>query len=240
TGYLVKQTYVEGSAVRKGDVLFEIDPRTFQASVDQARGQLAQAQAQLGRASLDLERDRPLAEAHAIPRRQLEDEVQARAAAAAAVDSARATLRSAQLNLEFTKVRSLTDGVAGIARGQIGDLVGPATLLTTVSRLDPIKAYVSISEKEYLRFVGGLEGGGEARAPYPAGDAPLEAARRGIPRLVELAEGKQATDLLFGYHDRAWPRLWVKRICRDTGVPEITAHGMRGTHSTVALDSGKR
>ena len=173
-GYLIKQNYVEGSYVNKGDVLFEIDPRTFQAALDQARAQLAQAQAQLGRANQDVERDRPLAEARAIARSQLDNDVQARAAAAAAVDSARAAVRTAQLNLEFTKVHSLTDGVAGIARGQIGDLVGPSTLLTTVSRLDPIKAYIAISEREYLRFVGGLEGGGKARSPFPAGDTPLE------------------------------------------------------------------
>jgi RND family efflux transporter MFP subunit len=170
SGYLIKQNYEEGTYVNKGDVLFEIDPRTFQAQLDQARAQLAQAEAQLGRANNDVERDRPLAEARAIARSQLDNDVQARAAAAGAVDSARAAIRTAQLNLEFTKVRSLTDGVAGIARGQIGDLVGPTTLLTTVSKLDPIKAYVSISETEYLEFVGGLAPGDEPRAPFPAGD----------------------------------------------------------------------
>lgn len=170
SGYLVKQSYVEGSYVKKGDVLFEIDPRTFQAVLDQTRAQVAQAQAQLGRANQDVERDRPLAEGRAIARSQLDNDVRAREAAAAAVDSARAAVRTAELNLEFTKVRSLTDGVAGIAGGQLGDLVGPTTLLTTVSRLDPIKAYVSISEAEYLGFVGGLSGEEAPRAPFPAGD----------------------------------------------------------------------
>src|ERR1700737_3205724 len=173
TGYLVKQNYVEGSYVKKGDVLFEIDPRPFQAALDQARGQKAQAEAQLGRVARDVERDTPLAEAHAIARSQLENDVQAKLAAAAAVDSARAAVKTAQLNLEFTKVRSLTDGIAGIARGQLGDLVGPSTLLTSVSRLDPIKAYVAISEREYLQFVGGLTASAEAR-PFPNSDTPLD------------------------------------------------------------------
>src|SRR2546425_1125972 len=173
TGYLVKQNYVEGSFVKKGDVLFEIDPRPFQAVLDQARGQKAQAVAQLGRAARDVERDTPLAAARAIARSQLDNDIQAKLAAAASVESAKAAVKTAQLNLEFTKVRSLTDGIAGIARGQMGDLVGPATLLTSVSRLDPIKAYVAISEREYLRFVGGFDGRAEAR-PFPNGDTPLE------------------------------------------------------------------
>jgi RND family efflux transporter MFP subunit len=173
TGYLVKQNYVEGSFVKKGEVLFEIDPRPFQAALDQARGQKAQAEAQLGRAARDVERDTPLAEARAIARSQLDNDIQAKLAAAASVDSAKAAVKTAQLNVEFTKVRSLTDGIAGIARGQLGDLVGPATLLTSVSRLDPIKAYVAISEREYLQFVGGLDGTAAAR-PFPNGDTPLE------------------------------------------------------------------
>ena len=173
TGYLVKQNYVEGSYVKKGELLFEIDPRPFQAALEQARGQRAQAQAQLGRATQDVDRDIPLAEGRAIARSQLENDIQAKAGAAASVDSAKAAVRTAELNLEFTKVRSLTDGIAGIARGQIGDLVGPTTLLTSVSRLDPIKAYVAISEREYLQFVGGLDGSAEAR-PFPNGDTPLE------------------------------------------------------------------
>src|SRR5712664_1009072 len=173
TGYLVKQSYLEGSFVKKGEALFEIDPRPFQAALDQARGQRAQAEAQLGRAARDVERDTPLAEARAIARSQLDNDIQAKLAAAASVDSARAAVKTAQLNLEFTKVRSLTDGISGIARGQIGDLVGPSTLLTSVSRLDPIKAYVAISEREYLQFVGGV-GGEVAARPFPNADTPLE------------------------------------------------------------------
>src|SRR5438067_10978543 len=119
--------------------------------------------AQYGRATGDDETYTPLSEAHAIARSQLDNDVQAKLAAAAAVDSAKAAVKTAQLNLEFTKVRSLTDGIAGIARGQLGDVVGPSTLLTSVSRSDPIKASVAISEREYLQFVGGLDGSADAR-----------------------------------------------------------------------------
>jgi RND family efflux transporter MFP subunit len=161
SGYLIERRYTEGAQVRKGDVLFEIDPRPFRAALDQARAELARSRAELGKASLDLERDRPLAEARAIARSQLDNDVQAKLAAQAAVDSARATARQAQLNLEFTQIRSLVDGIAGIARGQIGDLVGPATLLTTVSQVDPIKAYVALSEREYLRFAETMETGSQ-------------------------------------------------------------------------------
>jgi RND family efflux transporter MFP subunit len=152
TGYLVKQTYREGSYVHKDDVLFEIDPRPFQATLDLAQGQLAQAQAQLGKARLDVERDTPLAKERAIAQSQLDTEIQAALAAEAVVKSAQANVESAQLNLGFTKVRSLVDGISGIAKGQLGDLIGPTTLLTTVSQVNPIKAFIALSESEYLRF----------------------------------------------------------------------------------------
>src|ERR1700704_4663420 len=139
SGYLVKRNYREGAAVQKGDVLFEIDPRPFDAALAQAKAQLAQAEAQLGRAVHDVERDTPLAREKAIAQSQLDNDIQARLAAEAAVESAKALVQTAQLNLGFTKVTSLVDGVAAIATGQIGDLVGPNTLLTTVSQIAPIK-----------------------------------------------------------------------------------------------------
>ena len=150
TGYLVRTAYREGALVHKGDVLFEIDPRPFQIALDQTEGGLAEARAQLGRTERDLKRDTPLAEQRAIAQRQLDDDVQANLAAQAAVKSAEAAVGAARLNMEFTKVRSLIDGVAAIATAQIGDLVGPTTLLTTVSQVDPIRAYFSLSEQEYL------------------------------------------------------------------------------------------
>src|SRR5467141_3576442 len=94
TGYLVKQSYVEGSFVKKGEVLFEIDPRSFQAALDQAGGQKAQAEAQLGRAARDVERDTPLAEGRAIARSQLDNDIQSKLAAAASVDSAKAAVKT--------------------------------------------------------------------------------------------------------------------------------------------------
>jgi len=151
TGYLMKQNYKEGSVVHQGEVLFEIDPRPFQAALEQTKGQLAQTQADLARTDLDVARDTPLAKERAIPQAQLDNDIQANASAKAVVAAAKAQVDQAELNVGFTKVRSLVDGIAGLAKGQIGDLVGPTTVLTTVSQVNPIKAYVSISEQEYMK-----------------------------------------------------------------------------------------
>jgi RND family efflux transporter MFP subunit len=152
SGYLIKQDYSEGSFVHKDDVLFEIDPRPFQAVLDQAKAQLAQAEAQLGNATLNVNRDIPEAEANAIPRSQLEGDTQAQSAAKATVAAARAAVEQAALNLSFTKVRTLIGGIAGIAQVQVGNLVTPSTVLTGVSQVDPIKTYFPISGEEYLRI----------------------------------------------------------------------------------------
>jgi RND family efflux transporter MFP subunit len=153
SGYLIQQNYREGALVRKNQVLFKIDPRPFQALLDQAKAQLAQAEAQLGKTQLDVQRDTPLAKEKAIAQSQLDNDIQANLAAKATVQADQALIEQAQLNLEFTNVRSLIDGVAGIATGQVGNLVGPQAVLTTVSQLDPIKAYFVVSEQQYLAFV---------------------------------------------------------------------------------------
>jgi len=150
SGYIVKQNYKEGSLVRRGQVLFEIDPRPFQAALDRAKGDLAQAQAQLGKSTLDVKRDTPLAEARAIAQSQLDNEIQAKLGAQAAVETDQAAIEQAKLNLEWTKIISLVDGIAGIAQVQIGNLVGPNSVLTSVSQVDPIKAYFPISEQAYV------------------------------------------------------------------------------------------
>jgi RND family efflux transporter MFP subunit len=152
TGYLIKQVYREGSLVHKNEVLFEIDPRPFQAVLNQAKAQLAQAEAQLGNATLNVNRDIPEAEANAIPRSQLENDTQMQLAAKATVAADRAAVEQAALNLSFTKVRSLVSGIAGITQVQVGNLVTPATVLTAVSQVDPIKSYFPISGEDYLRI----------------------------------------------------------------------------------------
>jgi membrane fusion protein (multidrug efflux system) len=160
SGYLLRRTYQEGALARQGQVLFEIDPRPFEAVLAQAQAHLAEAQAQLGKTERDLERDRPLAAERAIAQSQLDNDIQAHLAAQAAIKSATAAIETAQLNLGFTKVTSLITGIAAIATAQIGDLVGPATLLTTVSQVDPIKAYFPLSEQEYLRIADRINGPG--------------------------------------------------------------------------------
>jgi membrane fusion protein (multidrug efflux system) len=151
SGYIINQHYKEGAAVRKGQVLFEIDPRPFQAALDGAKGELAQAEAQLAKSANDVERDTPLAAQKAIPKEKLDNEIQAKRAAEAAVASGKAAVERAQLDLGWTKVTSLVDGVAGIAEVQMGNLVGPMARLTSVSQVDPIKVYFPVSEQEYLR-----------------------------------------------------------------------------------------
>jgi membrane fusion protein (multidrug efflux system) len=158
SGYLLKRNYREGAVVRRGEVLFEIDPRPFQAVLAQVKAQLAQAEAQAGRTARDVERDTPLAREKAIAQSQLDNDIQAHLAAQATVQAATAALETAQLNMGFTQVTSLVDGVAAIATAQIGDLVGPNTLLTTVSQISPIKAYFAVSEQEYLRMAQRING----------------------------------------------------------------------------------
>jgi RND family efflux transporter MFP subunit len=153
TGYLLSQNYKEGDPIKKGDLLFEIDRRPFQAALDQAKGQLAQAEAKLGKTELDVKRYGPLVKDKAISQEEYDDAVQANLEAKAAVVAAKAQVEQADLNLGFTRIVSPIDGIASIANGQIGDLVGPTTgELTTVSTVDPIKAYYSVTEQAYINF----------------------------------------------------------------------------------------
>ena len=151
SGYIISQGYKEGSLVRKGQVLFEIDPRPFQATLDRTKGDLAQAQALLAKTAIDVERDTPLAEKKAVAKEKLDTEIQAKRAAEAAVESSKAAVERAQLDLGWTKVTSLVNGIAGIAQVQIGNLVGPNSELTSVSQVDPIKVYFPVSEQQYMQ-----------------------------------------------------------------------------------------
>jgi membrane fusion protein (multidrug efflux system) len=220
SGYLIRQDYREGSVVRKGELLFEIDPRPFQATLDQNQAQLAQAQAQvtqtqaqLSKASQDVARDTPLAEAKAIAQSQLDDDLQAKAGAAAAVaaaqsavGAAKAAVEQAELNLSFTKITSMVDGVAGIAQAQIGDLVATTTVLTSVSQVDPIKVYFPISEQDYLRAQKIVPTVAKGQAP------PLE----GVPLTLLLADGS-----VYPHMGRV---LWTDRqVDPSTGTIRVAA-----------------
>jgi membrane fusion protein (multidrug efflux system) len=163
SGYLMSQNYKEGAFVKKGEVLFQIDPRLFEAELDQAKAQLGMAEAQLGKTELDVRRFTPLAKENAMSQEELDDAIQANLVARAGVAAAKSTVERARLNLEFSKLTSPVDGIAGVARAQIGNLVGPASGdLTVVSTLDPIKAYINVSEQYYLDHLAGyLKDGGQ-------------------------------------------------------------------------------
>jgi RND family efflux transporter MFP subunit len=164
-GLLIKQNYINGGFVKKGQPLFEIDPRPFQAALDAAQGNLQQAtadlqraEATLGKTELDVTRYTPLAKQGAISQQEMDDAVQANLgakaqaeAAKAAISSAKAAVENAQLNRSFTNIVSPIDGVAGIATAQVGDFVGPQSgALTAVSTLNPILVSFTVSEQEYL------------------------------------------------------------------------------------------
>jgi RND family efflux transporter MFP subunit len=165
SGYLLRQGYQEGAFVKKGQLLFEIDPRPFQAALDQAQGQLAQATAQLanaeavqGRTELDVNRYTPLAREQAASQQDLDNAVQNNMAAKATVATAKAQIKSAaaavetaKINLDFTRLVAPIDGIAGQAQLQVGALVNPSSgPVTSVSTVDPIKVYFTVSEREYL------------------------------------------------------------------------------------------
>ena len=167
TGYLLKQGYQEGAFVQQGQLLFQIDPRPFQAALDQANGQLAQAQAALAnaqavqrRTELDVQRYKPLAEQQAASQQDLDNSVQNNLAALATVETAKAQIKTyeaavetAKINLDFTRLIAPIDGIAGQAQLQVGALVTPGSgVVTSVSTVDPIKVYFTVGEPQYLAW----------------------------------------------------------------------------------------
>jgi membrane fusion protein (multidrug efflux system) len=156
TGYLIKQYYREGDLVKKGQLLFEIDPRTFEAALDEAKGVRAQRLARYETTRANLARIKPLAEKNAVSQKDLDDATGAEHSAKAELEAADAALKTARLNLGFTRIAAPITGIAGIAKAQIGDLLSPSmsSELTTVSAVDPIKVYFNISEREYLKVAG--------------------------------------------------------------------------------------
>lgn len=179
TGYLVKQHYQEGEPVRKGQLLYEIDPRTFQATLDQAKANLARQEAVLKTARLDAGRVARLLPQNAVSVRDRDNAVGREASAEAEVLAARAAVQNAQLELGFTRITSPIDGIAGLSKAQLGNLVGPGSanaVLTTVSQVDPIKAYIPLSEQQYLQFAQARQDG---------------AARPTLPLELILADGSK-------------------------------------------------
>lgn len=152
SGYVLKQNYQEGDEVKTGQLLFQIDPRQYQAALDQTLGQLAQEKAENKKNQQDLARYKPLLAQQVISQEAFDHVNQGALASAAAVQAAEAAVENARLNLGWTQVTSPIDGIAGIAKTQVGDLVGTTTLLTTVSQVNPIKVEFPISEREYLHF----------------------------------------------------------------------------------------
>ncbi|MBK7954828.1 MAG: efflux RND transporter periplasmic adaptor subunit [Candidatus Accumulibacter sp.] len=169
TGYLIKQNYREGDLVKKGQALFEIDPRTFQAAVEEAKGLRAQQVARYDTTRANLARIKPLAAMNAVSQKDLDDATGSDLSAKAALEAAEASLQTAKLNLGFTKIASPVTGIAGIAKAQIGDLLSPSmpTELTTVSNVDPIKVYFNISEREYLRVAAAAKAAGKKPEHVP-------------------------------------------------------------------------
>ena len=171
TGYLLTQEYKEGSFVRQGQLLFQIDPRPFQAVLDQTKAQLAQAKAQLVNAEanqrksqLDVEKYEPLAKDQAASKQDLDNATSTYLANKATVEATKASIQAAEaavetaaINLDFTRIVSPIDGIAGLAQNQVGNLVSATSSvpITTVSTVDPIKVYFTPSEREYLAFAMG-------------------------------------------------------------------------------------
>ncbi|HWY75196.1 MAG TPA: efflux RND transporter periplasmic adaptor subunit [Verrucomicrobiae bacterium] len=257
-GYLLTQDYHEGDGVKKGDLLFEIDPRPYQAALEQAKGALAQADARLGKSELDVKRYGPLVKDKAISQEEYDDAIQANKEAKAAVVSAKAQVDQSQLNLEFTKINSPIDGIPGIARAQIGDLVGPAGgELTTVSTIDPIKAYFNVSEQSYVNFTRLFETESarseqikhlEAELLFPDGKAyPLKGKINAIDRSVGLTTGALRVEARFPNPNNAlrpgqFARIRVKTETQQNAllVPYRAVSELQGSYQVAIVNADNK
>jgi membrane fusion protein (multidrug efflux system) len=248
--------YQEGGAVKTGTLLFSIDERPFVAAVEKARGDLENAEAQLGKNRLDVARYTPLAAEHAIPKEQLDDAHAAVRASQATVEGARGNLRQAELNLDWTRVRSLIDGVAGIAAVRVGNLVDSNQVLTVVSTLDPIRASVDISEQEYLQNAPAIN---HANEPKYASTRwlelvlinnkvhPYNARRVIVNREINPQTGTLRIQALFPNPGNvlrpgmfAKVRLHLQREAPTVMVPEAAVQQIQGQSRVAIVDASDR
>jgi len=258
TGYLLSQAYREGDRVSKGDLLFEIDARPFQAALDHANGTLKQAEARFGKTQLDVKRYAPLVNDKAISQEEYDNAVQANLEAEAAVASAKADVEQAQLNFGFTKIVSPIDGVPNFAKAQIGDLVGQGGgELTTVSTIDPIKAYFSVTEQEYINFTRLFTTDTarseqlkhiEAELILPDGMAyPLKGKVVAIDRSVGLTTGALRVQALFPNPNNALrPGQFVRvRVKADSKPDTVLApcravSELQGSYQVAVVDADNK
>jgi len=280
SGYLLRQDYREGSFVRKGQLLFEIDPRPFGAALNQARGMLAQAEgnlqqangnlaqseARLGKAQLDVKRYAPLAKTKAISQEEMDNatqaEIEARAnedAAKAAIEAAKASIAAAKasvddaaLKLEFTRIVAPVDGIAGLATVQVGNLVSPTSgVLTMVSTVDPIKAYFTVSEQEYLQRHQAIESGGAVNGfDLVLADGsvyPHKGTFFMVDRQVDVATGSLRLCALFpnpgnvlrpGQYGRVRAVVGVRKGA--VLVPQRAVGDLQGTYQVAVVDGANK
>ena len=251
TGYLLTKNYREGGSVKAGQLLYQLDPRQYQADLGKALGDLARARANLVRSQQNVARYDPLVRVGAVSREEYDNTVQQMRADQAAVEAAEASVAAAELDVEWTKITSPIDGVAGITQAQVGDLIASTTLMTTVSQIDPIKVYFPISEREYLKFADGIERfrrGDESRAPvleliladgsvYPRRGRPAA-----VNRQIETETGAIQIEALFANPDSLIRPGGFARIRAVTEtrkgalvVPQRAVQEVQGSHQVVVV-----
>jgi len=260
TGYLISQDYNEGEVVQKGQVLFEIDPRPFRAALDQAQATLAQMEATYEDAHANLARDKPLFDQGVLAKKNLDATVAADRSAGAQVLAAKAAVEKARLDLGFTRISSLIDGVAGIAKAQVGDLVGPAVQggeLTTVSTIDPIKVKYAVTEKAYIDFVrrfsseaSGREQLGKLQMELILDDGslyPHKGRFYAINRQVDVRTGTVQVEALFPNPDNFLrPGQFARvRVLIDTKrgallIPQRAVTELQGGYQVAVVGTGNK
>jgi len=250
-GSLQSRDYKEGSLIKAGQLMFTIDTREYQVALNQALGDLGRAEANLGKTQLDVARYTPLAKEGAISQQELDNANQAHQANKASVEAARATVERARLNLSWTKVTAPITGIAGISVAQIGDLVTPSSLLTTLSQVDPIKVYYPISEQEYLHFARRIrdieQGRGGQRAPLELTLAdgsvyPERGTFSLADRQVDLRTGTITVQSVFPNPENILrPGQYAKiRVAAETRkgamlVPQQAVQQLQGSHQVAVV-----
>jgi membrane fusion protein, multidrug efflux system len=257
SGYLISQDYKEGTVVQKGDPLFQIDPSTYEAALEQAKSSLAQAQANQLQTEQTEQRERELFEKKVESQQALDNAVQSNSAAKAEVKAQQAAVHQAELNLQFTKISAPISGVAGIANPGIGDLVGPsdAQPLVTMSTVDPIKAYFSISEQDYLNFARRLEGArarGEVAPPAEIFLAdgslyPIQGKLTTVDREVDQETGTIRVEALFANPNNILRpgqfvrvRVTVKNTSAALLVPQRAVNELQTSYEVAVVDGANR